>query len=73
MQLQDITGQRIGKIVRALKHIESKIESLVKTFGSGAAVPKPKVEEGPNLLEGPALPGGGQSQEDIDKLLASFD
>lgn len=70
---QDITGQRIGKIVRALKHIESKIESLVKTFGSGAAMPKPKAEEGPNLLEGPALPGGGQSQEDIDKLLASFD
>ncbi|MET4699586.1 chemotaxis protein CheZ [Constrictibacter sp. MBR-5] len=70
---QDITGQRIGKIVRALKHIESKIESLVQTFGSGSAVPKPKADTGPNLLEGPALPGGGTSQEDIDKLLASFD
>lgn len=70
---QDITGQRIGKIVRALKHIEGKIESIVQTFGAGKAVPKIKADTGPNLLEGPALPGGGTSQEDIDKLLASFD
>lgn len=71
---QDITGQRIGKIVRALKHIECKIDALVKTFGGAQVVPRaPQPVVGPDLLEGPALPGGGSSQEDIDKLLASFD
>ncbi len=30
---QDITGQRIGKVVRALHEIESKIEALLGVFG----------------------------------------
>ena len=31
---QDITGQRISKIVRALKHIEERIEKITTIFGS---------------------------------------
>lgn len=80
---QDITGQRITKVVTALKHIEEKIDALVDAFGSEiekykAEHPDP-VEEGPkeitdeDLLEGPQLDGKGKSQEDIDALLASFD
>ena len=30
---QDITGQRIGKVVRALREIETKIEDLLSVFG----------------------------------------
>jgi chemotaxis protein CheZ len=30
---QDVTGQRISKVVRTLKHIEGKIETLVETLG----------------------------------------
>jgi chemotaxis protein CheZ len=80
---QDITGQRITKVVNALKHIEEKIDALVEAFGPEiekykAAHPDPE-EEGPkeitdeDLLEGPQLEGQGKSQEDIDALLASFD
>ena len=80
---QDITGQRITKVVTALKHIEEKIDALVDAFGS--EIEKYKAEnpdaedDGPkeitdeDLLEGPQLEGEGRSQEDIDALLASFD
>lgn len=80
---QDITGQRITKVVSALQHIEEKIDALVAAFGS--EIEKYKTEnpdeadDGPkeitdeDLLEGPQLDGQGKSQEDIDALLASFD
>lgn len=78
---QDITGQRITKVVNALKHIEEKIDALVEAFGS--EIEKYKVENpesdepkeitDEDLLEGPQLEGQGRSQEDIDALLASFD
>lgn len=79
---QDITGQRITKVVTALKHIEGKIDALVDAFGSEIEKYKaanPDAEEAPreitdeDLLEGPQLEGQGKSQEDIDALLASFD
>ena len=80
---QDITGQRITKVVTALQHIEEKIDALVDAFGSEiekfkADNPEPE-DDGPkeitdeDLLEGPQLEGQGKSQEDIDALLASFD
>jgi chemotaxis protein CheZ len=76
---QDITGQRITKVVRALKHIEAKIDALLAVFGSDidlavalpdAAAPLGEAEK---LLNGPALPGAANSQDDIDAILASFD
>lgn len=78
---QDITGQRITKVVRALRHIESKIEALLALFGGEAAgsVVAPVEEsrsEGDSaaLLNGPELPAShGNSQADIDAILASFD
>ncbi|WP_135079390.1 protein phosphatase CheZ [Terasakiella sp. SH-1] len=79
---QDITGQRITKVVTALQHIEEKIDALVEAFGSEIEKFKaenPEAEEEPqeltdeDLLEGPQLEGQGKSQEDIDALLASFD
>jgi chemotaxis protein CheZ len=75
---QDITGQRITKVVKALKEIEDRVESLVKMFGAefGDSLPKDdkaKVLTDEDLLNGPQLPGGGTNQADIDALLASFD
>jgi chemotaxis protein CheZ len=74
---QDITGQRIGKVVSALKAIESRVEAAVSNAtGRPAAAPPPPVAprtEGQQLANGPQLPGGGTSQEEIDRLLASFD
>ena len=72
---QDITGQRITKVVNTLKAIESKVGQLVMTFGSPdgeqGQVADPGGDAG--LLNGPQLPAVAMDQSDIDKLLASFE
>ncbi len=75
---QDITGQRITKVVTTLKAIEAKIGSIISTFGAGGgasvAAPLPQEPVGEEaLLNGPQLPAMAMDQSDIDKLLASFD
>jgi len=83
---QDITGQRIGKVVTALKNIEERIDALVLTFGDEQAKPRKKTAKpesagkkdkkditDADLLEGPQLGGKAKSQAEIDDLLASFD
>jgi chemotaxis protein CheZ len=72
---QDITGQRIGKVVSALKAIEARVEAAVANANGRAtpAAPSEPVSEGRALASGPQLPGGGTSQAEIDRLLASFD
>ncbi len=74
---QDITGQRITKVVKTLKHIENKVAEIVSAFGSvqqaaaGSAPAEKKDDK--SLLNGPQLGGPAASQEEIDALLASFD
>jgi chemotaxis protein CheZ len=77
---QDITGQRITKVVRALRHIESKIDALLAVFGADLAIApashsseETATDMEANLLNGPQLPQAANSQADIDALLASFD
>ncbi len=83
---QDITGQRINKVVGTLKHIEEKVDALLATFGAdGQKTADPGQQTQPSeetetgevsdevLLQGPQLPEDAMSQNDIDLLLASFD
>ena len=83
---QDITGQRITKVVHALKHIETKIDALMIAFGeqgfhvptSGGAMSAtahggPAEDPDAALMHGPSLPGDAIDQDEIDRLLASFD
>lgn len=81
---QDITGQRISKVVNALQHIEVKVQALLEAFGSelgegerpqAAAKPGKLGDERPDkdLMNGPQMPDSANSQDDIDALLASFD
>ena len=85
---QDITGQRIGKVVTTMKHIEECIDALIGAFGKkGRGAKKqtaphqpsaPKQREGKNvtdtdLLEGPQLGANAKSQAEIDDLFANFD
>jgi chemotaxis protein CheZ len=75
---QDITGQRISKIVATLKAIDGKVAQMVEAFGSrdgrqslaGPPPPQPDVDP---LLNGPQLAAAAMGQSDIDQLLASFD
>jgi chemotaxis protein CheZ len=74
---QDITGQRITKVVRTLKFIESKIDGLVSAFGSSSLdltpAPEPAEPEGDAaLLHGPQMPTVANSQADIDAILAGL-
>ena len=79
---QDITGQRITKVVKTLKHIEAKVEALVGVLGEEVQRARVKhVEAEPastevtdeDLLNGPQLPSAANDQDEIDRLLASFD
>lgn len=74
---QDITGQRITKVVKMLKEIEGRVENLVKAFGSemdGPAKAAPSAAPSDeDLLNGPQLPSNAADQAEIDRLLASFD
>ena len=78
---QDITGQRITKVVKALKHIEDRVDALVAAFGDEIhkyreqqpAKEEPQKTSDEKLLNGPQLPDAASKQDDIDALLASFD
>lgn len=74
---QDITGQRIQKVITGLMQIDNKIKSVLSAieFQLGEMQnnqPAPLATTDP-LLNGPALPGQAVSQEEIDRLLAEFD
>ena len=69
---QDITGQRITKVVGVLLSLEVKLASLTEAFGS---LPEPPVD-GPlgdqALLNGPQLKKNASSQSDIDALFETL-
>jgi chemotaxis protein CheZ len=85
---QDITGQRIGKVVGALKEIESKVETVIDKFGPDPetreqrrrqrqaekeASAQPEAEvDEADLLHGPQLPDNANSQDEIDALFADM-
>ncbi len=69
---QDITGQRVAKIVHTLKVIEAKVGEMVRVFSSTR--PVETVPELPTaLLNGPQRSGVAMQQHDIDALLDSFE
>jgi chemotaxis protein CheZ len=73
---QDITGQRITKVVTTLKAIEAKVAQIVAAFGSSETLPPEEMvadDSDAALLNGPQLPTVAMDQSDIDKLLASFE
>ncbi len=77
---QDLTGQRITKVVKALKDIEERIDALVAAFGSEIEKIKAqqreseeKKEHDKKVLHGPQLADEAKSQAEVDALLASFD
>lgn len=79
---QDITGQRITKVVTALQMVESKVDALLQAFGDD--IPRDGAPRAPrqkttapsgaparpdeHLLNGPQLPENAISQDDIDAL-----
>jgi len=68
---QDITGQRISKVVETLQHIENRIDALKDIWGvdqRDARIDAPKDDDS-HLLRGPALEGEGIDQTEVDELI----
>jgi chemotaxis protein CheZ len=75
---QDITGQRITKVVNSMKFVEERVNAVIVTWGRDEltkVVVEIKEEKDPdkNLLNGPQLPGSGVSQADVDRMLGQTD
>lgn len=79
---QDISGQRITKVLTTLEYIDKKVANILSLFGEVkdedvkkvAAQANPVADKRPDahLLNGPAMTGEAPSQEDIDKLFSSL-
>jgi chemotaxis protein CheZ len=74
---QDITGQRVTKVVNTLEFIEDRIRRIVSDWGQEAFLDLPldddttgaaDDDDEARLLNGPQLTGAGLSQDDIDAL-----
>ncbi|WP_339780222.1 protein phosphatase CheZ [uncultured Thalassospira sp.] len=73
---QDITGQRINKVVNTLEFVEKRVHNMILIWGEDAFADLPMSEEeeevakaeDADLLNGPQMEGEGISQDDIDKL-----
>ncbi|MBW1666437.1 MAG: protein phosphatase CheZ [Deltaproteobacteria bacterium] len=83
MSFQDLTGQRIKRVIDLMSQTEEKIKRMVISFG----IKLTEREKNPNItsdelekaveqkvveLAGPQKEGEGLDQEDIDALLASI-
>lgn len=69
---QDITGQRINKVVKTMQFIEDRVKAMIEIWGveAFAHLPLPEtihIDEDAALLEGPQLENG-LTQDDIDAM-----
>lgn len=74
---QDITGQRISKVVSTLEYIETFLDRLTGAWGGSQEDSDPAFDssdpenEEAALLNGPALAGEGVDQDYIDDMFAA--
>lgn len=72
---QDITGQRISKVVSTLRYLEERVDAMIRIWGldgvKGDEVETSEVDTRPDahLMHGPSL-SGGVDQSEVDNLLA---
>lgn len=69
---QDITGQRVSKVVNVLKQIEERVGRLASTLGIDDGAPREMTAEEKRrhdlLLNGPAIGGPETKQDAIDAM-----
>lgn len=75
---QDITGQRVTKVVNSLKFVEERINAIIFTWGRDEltkVVVEIKEDQDPDkkLLHGPQRSSVAISQADVDKLFSQDD
>lgn len=73
---QDITGQRITRVMTLLRDVDERLLAIIEHFGFDRFVAEaPPPAAGPEcadkaLLNGPAIAGSGLQQDSIDSLFA---
>ncbi len=72
---QDITGQRITKVVKSVTYVEARVNALIDIWGKTEVekikvVPEREKTADEKLLSGPQLEKDALAQNDIDSLLA---
>ncbi|MCC2112220.1 MAG: protein phosphatase CheZ [Hyphomicrobiales bacterium] len=72
---QDLTGQRMQKVVGVLQYLESRIATMIDIWGiddveieADDDVEPEDVRSDAHLLNGPQMPGEGNQQDDVDAL-----
>ena len=77
---QDITGQRVTKVVGTLKFVEERVNAIILAWGQEELSRvvhdfKGKIAEDPDkaLMHGPQLAGQGIDQSQVDALMAQND
>ncbi len=71
---QDLTGQRVKKVISTLRHIESRVTQFADALGVQDNKTEETAEEERQrrlLLNGPALGGPETKQDDIDAMFAN--
>src|SRR5215217_7564936 len=72
---QDLTGQRTRKVIQVLHYLEGRINAMISIWGLDGAMAAEAAESErarhgeAALLNGPALPGHGLDQGDIDMVM----
>ncbi len=68
---QDLTGQRIRRVVKAMRFLEARIDAMIDILRiSEQDAPDADAESEAPLTYGPARPGEGLGQAEIDDLIA---
>ena len=70
---QDITGQRVTKVVNLMRQIETRVDALIESIGDdhlddGLPSSDDEVKDDSDLMNGPQMPSQAVSQDDIDAL-----
>jgi hypothetical protein len=71
---QDITGQRTRKVIQVLRYLEDRINAMIGIWGLDGAMAAEAAEQravdgDKALLNGPAKPGTGLDQADVDMVM----
>ena len=70
---QDITGQRVSKVMKSITYVENRVNSLIEIWGKEEldrikVAPEYIKTADEDLLNGPQLEGKGLGQDEIDAL-----
>ena len=70
---QDLTGQRVAKIIKSVTYVESRVHALMEVWGKDvldnvAPLSEGAPSEDEQLLNGPQAKADAISQDEIDKL-----